>query len=77
MKCDICGSGIGVSVVHGVLKEAESAGVRRLCAKCNMIAARKVRALGLFTLEDTLENDRRRKFVEILREMKSDQKVKS
>jgi len=67
MRCDVCGNHEGVSVVSGVLREAESAGVRRLCAVCNIRAARHIQRLGMFKPEDEDEHYRRREFASWLK----------
>lgn len=71
MKCDVCGNHEGVSVVSGHLPEAERAGVRRLCAVCNIRAARHLQRLGVFKPEDEDEHYRKREFANWLRNEKA------
>lgn len=67
-RCDVCESPQGVSIVTEILDECESAGVRRLCAACNVKGASRLRRLGV------QGPDRKREFAKYLKAEKAKNK---
>lgn len=66
MRCDVCNGHVGVELISDVMEEVVSAGVHRMCASCNVKAARKLKKF-----KDVPEDDRKRLFVRHLKSERS------
>ena len=62
MKCDVCGGHIGVEVISDVMEEVVSAGVHRMCAGCNVRAAKRLKKY-----QNESDDDRKRLLVKHLK----------
>ncbi len=76
LRCDVCHGFNGVDIVSHVLEEAISAGVHRMCAKCNSEGAKELRRIGVIQAKDESEaerkaDDRKRQFVKYLKARKA------